>query len=121
MVGVARDMQRRGIDKPLLSGGATTSKAHTAVKVEPAYNLNQVVYVPDASRSVSVVSNLLSDELRDEFVAKLQTEYEAVRVRNANRKPRGTLRSEEHTSELQSRGHLVCRLLLERKKRRRIT
>lgn len=93
MVGVAREMQRRGIDKPLLIGGATTSKAHTAVKVEPAYNLNQVVYVPDASRSVSVVSNLLSDELRDEFVAKLQTEYEAVRVRNANRKPRGTLRT----------------------------
>jgi 5-methyltetrahydrofolate--homocysteine methyltransferase len=93
MVGVAREMQRRGINKPLMIGGATTSKAHAAVKIEPAYSLNQVVYVPDASRSVSVASNLLSDDLREKFVADIKVEYEAVRVRNANRKPRGTLRT----------------------------
>src|SRR5690606_11167736 len=91
MVSVAREMQRRGIDKPLLIGGATTSKAHTAVKIEPAFQLNQVVYVPDASRAVGVCSNLLSDDLRPPFVEKLKTEYEQVRVRNANRKPRGTV------------------------------
>ncbi|MDQ2078029.1 methionine synthase [Marinimicrobium sp. ABcell2] len=93
MVTVAREMQRRGINKPLMIGGATTSKAHAAVKIEPAYSLNQVVYVADASRSVSVASNLLSDDLRDKFVADIKAEYEAVRVRNANRKPRGTLRT----------------------------
>ncbi len=93
MVSVAREMQRRGIDKPLLIGGATTSKAHTAVKIDPAFQTNQVVYVPDASRAVGVCSTLLSDELRPKFIADLQEEYEAVRVRNANRKPRGTVRT----------------------------
>ena len=91
MVSVAREMQRRGIDKPLLIGGATTSKAHTAVKIEPAFQLNQVVYVPDASRAVGVCSNLLSDDLRPPFVEKLKAEYEQVRERNTNRKPRGTV------------------------------
>ncbi|UTF60444.1 methionine synthase [Gilvimarinus sp. DA14] len=93
MVSVAREMERQGIDKPLLIGGATTSKAHTAVKIDPALNINQVVYVADASRAVGVCSTLLSDANRDGFVADLKTEYEAVRVRNANRKPRGTLRT----------------------------
>ncbi|WP_341939281.1 methionine synthase [Marinimicrobium sp. C2-29] len=93
MVNVAREMQRQGIDKPLLIGGATTSKAHTAVKIDPAFNLNQVVYVPDASRAVGVAGNLLSDVNRGKFVEDLEAEYEKVRVRNANRKPRGTLRA----------------------------
>ncbi|MDO3386354.1 methionine synthase [Gilvimarinus sp. SDUM040013] len=93
MVSVGREMQRQGVDKPLLIGGATTSKAHTAVKIDPAFDLNQVVYVADASRAVGVCSTLLSDTARDPFVAKLKDEYEAVRVRNANRKPRGTLRT----------------------------
>ncbi len=88
MVSVAKEMQRRGIDKPLMIGGATTSKAHTAVKIDPQFNLNQVVYVPDASRAVGVASTLLSNELRPEFIAKLQTEYAEVRERTANRKPR---------------------------------
>src|SRR5690554_4361560 len=96
MVSVAREMQRRGIDKPLLIGGATTSKAHTAVKIDPAFQLNQIVYVPDASRAVGVCSTLLSDELRPPFIEKLKVEYQQVRERNANRKPRGTVhRSEE--------------------------
>src|SRR5690554_4689795 len=94
MVSVAREMQRLGVNKPLLIGGATTSKAHTAVKVDPAFNVNQVVYVTDASRAVGVASALLADaERRAPFIKKLQEEYEAVRVRNANRKPRGTLRT----------------------------
>ena len=91
MVSVAREMQRRGIDKPLLIGGATTSKAHTAVKIDPAFQLNQIVYVPDASRAVGVCSTLLSDELRPPFIEKLKVEYQQVRERNANRKPRGTV------------------------------
>jgi 5-methyltetrahydrofolate--homocysteine methyltransferase len=93
MVFVAREMERRGINKPLMIGGATTSKAHTAVKIDPVFKLNQTVYVPDASRAVGVASTLLSDELRPKFVADLQQEYTEVRVRNANRKPRGTVRS----------------------------
>ncbi|RZJ26790.1 MAG: methionine synthase, partial [Flavobacterium sp.] len=93
MVFVAREMERRGINKPLMIGGATTSKAHTAVKIDPVFKLNQVVYVADASRAVGVASTLLSDELRPAFVENLKTEYIEVRERNANRKPRGTVRT----------------------------
>ena len=93
MVFVAREMERRGINKPLMIGGATTSKAHTAVKIDPVFKLNQVVYVADASRAVGVASTLLSDELRPPFVEALKTEYIDVRERNANRKPRGTVRT----------------------------
>ncbi|MFN4292468.1 MAG: methionine synthase [Permianibacter sp.] len=82
MVNVAREMQRQGINKPLLIGGATTSKAHTAVKIDPQFNLNQVVYVPDASRAVGVATTLLSDELRLPYVRDIKTEYEAIRVRH---------------------------------------
>ncbi|WP_299468440.1 methionine synthase, partial [uncultured Gimesia sp.] len=91
MVTVASEMERQGMDLPLLIGGATTSKAHTAVKIEPQYHRNQVVYVPDASRAVGVASALLSDELRDEYVQKIKDEYVTVRERVANRKPQGTL------------------------------
>lgn len=93
MVFVAREMERKGINKPLMIGGATTSKAHTAVKIDPVFNLNQAVYVADASRAVGVASTLLSDDLRPGFVADLKQEYTEVRERNANRKPRGTVRS----------------------------
>jgi 5-methyltetrahydrofolate--homocysteine methyltransferase len=82
MVHVAKEMQRLGMQQPLMIGGATTSIAHTAVKIEPNYD-HPVVYVPDASRAVGVASNLLSDELRDNYVAGLREEYEAVRVRRA--------------------------------------
>ncbi|GAA5316664.1 MAG: methionine synthase [Candidatus Pelagadaptatus aseana] len=90
MVTVAKEMQRQGINKPLLIGGATTSKAHTAVKIDPQFDLNQATYVADASRAVSVASSLLSDELRDDFVNATKAEYVTVRERNANRKARGT-------------------------------
>lgn len=89
MVHVASELERQKLDFPLLIGGATTSKAHTAVKIEPNYQRNQTIYVSDASRAVGVASKLLSDERRDAYVAEIQTEYEQVRKRTANRKPRG--------------------------------
>ncbi|QOL25535.1 methionine synthase [Thalassotalea sp. LPB0316] len=90
MVHVAKEMQRQGFELPLLIGGATTSKAHTAVKIEPQYQ-HPVVYVPNASRSVSVVSSLLSDELRPAFMERQTKEYERVRERHFNKGPRSTL------------------------------
>jgi 5-methyltetrahydrofolate--homocysteine methyltransferase len=90
MVHVASEMQRLGMNIPLMIGGATTSKAHTAVKIEPKYSNNAVVYVPDASRSVSVASNLVSDTLRDAFVNDLREEYMAVRERTANKRNKKT-------------------------------
>ena len=90
MVHVAAEMERQGFDIPLMIGGATTSKAHTAVKIDPQYHRNQTVYVADASRAVGVASNLLSDELRPGFVKGIQEEYEKVRERTANRKRNDT-------------------------------
>ena len=86
MVHVAAEMERQGFDIPLLIGGATTSKAHTAVKIDPQFSRNQTVYVADASRAVGVASNLLSDEHRPAFVKGIQEEYEKVRHRTANRR-----------------------------------
>ncbi|MFD1216535.1 methionine synthase [Microbulbifer celer] len=86
MVHVAAEMERQGFDIPLMIGGATTSKAHTAVKIDPQFNRNQTVYVADASRAVGVASNLLSDELRPAFVKDIQEEYDKVRKRTASRK-----------------------------------
>ncbi|MCP4378534.1 MAG: methionine synthase, partial [bacterium] len=74
MTHVAREMQRQGFDIPLLIGGATTSKMHTAVKIDPHYE-NPVVYVADASRSVAVVNQLTSKTKRAPFLAALETEY----------------------------------------------
>jgi 5-methyltetrahydrofolate--homocysteine methyltransferase len=88
MVYVAKEMQARGINKPLMIGGATTSKAHTAVKIDPAFDLNQVVYVADASRAVGVASTLLSDEHRPQFILDIKAEYSKVRDRTANRRAR---------------------------------
>ncbi|MES9969305.1 MAG: methionine synthase [Candidatus Thiodiazotropha sp.] len=82
MVHVAKEMQRLQMPQPLLIGGATTSIAHTAVKIDPEYD-NPVVYVADASRAVGVAANLLSAEHRDGYVASLQEEYETVRLRRA--------------------------------------
>lgn len=74
MVHVAREMKRRGMKQPLLIGGATTSRTHTAVKIAPEYD-NGVVHVLDASRSVTVVSNLLSKEQKEQFLDQTQNEY----------------------------------------------
>ena len=85
MVHVAKEMQRTGCTQPLLIGGATTSKAHTAVKIEPQYDRNLTVYVPDASRSVSVVSNLLSTTHRSQFEQNIRAEYDKIRGRSGRR------------------------------------
>jgi 5-methyltetrahydrofolate--homocysteine methyltransferase len=95
MVHVAKEMQRQGFTIPLLIGGATTSKAHTAVKIDEHYKNNSTVYVPDASRSVTVVSNLLSSDGGVEFKNKIKEEYDAVRLRNANRDHRKNIISFE--------------------------
>ena len=84
MVNLAREMERQGFDLPLLIGGATTSRAHTAVKVAPQYR-GPVVWVKDASRSVPVASALLSTEQRPVLVADIGREYEALRQRHAGR------------------------------------
>lgn len=99
MVHVAREMQRQGFNLPLLIGGATTSKAHTAVKVEPQYKNDAVIYVADASRAVGVATSLLSAELKADFVAQRKAEYEAVRVRHANRRPKAEKLSYEKAVE----------------------
>lgn len=78
MVNVAREMQRNGLKIPLLIGGATTSKMHTAVKVAPRYE-NPVIHVLDASRSVLVVSSLLDSTLRGDFIDEIKEEYEELR------------------------------------------
>ena len=82
MVHVAREMERQGLKLPLLIGGATTSRAHTAVKIAPQYG-GPVVHVLDASRAVPVTTSLLSEENRDAFVARHREEYEALRRRHA--------------------------------------
>ncbi|HDY7831765.1 TPA: methionine synthase [Vibrio vulnificus] len=87
MVHVAKEMERLGFDLPLLIGGATTSKAHTAVKIEQNYS-HPVVYVNNASRAVGVCTSLLSDELRPAFVERLQADYELVRDQHNRKKPR---------------------------------
>ncbi|MCQ2041049.1 methionine synthase [Stutzerimonas kunmingensis] len=88
MVHVAKEMQRQGFSLPLMIGGATTSKAHTAVKIDPQYNNDAVVYVTDASRAVGVATTLLSKELKPAFVEKTREEYAMIRERTANRSAR---------------------------------
>jgi len=93
---VASEMEREGFSMPLLIGGATTSKVHTAVKINPNYNRGQAVYVLDASRAVGVVSKLLSDTDNAPYVQDIKTEYAKVReahLANEARKQRITLKA----------------------------
>ena len=85
MVHVAREMQRKGLDKPLLIGGATTSPAHTSVRIDPQYK-GPVVYVKDASRSVGICQQLVTPETRDEFIAKVKSEHELRREQHRGKK-----------------------------------
>ncbi|WP_157016413.1 methionine synthase [Mesorhizobium xinjiangense] len=78
MVHVASEMEREGFDIPLLIGGATTSRVHTAVKIHPRYERNQAIYVTDASRAVGVVSSLLSPTKRANYIETVQAEYKKV-------------------------------------------
>jgi len=83
MVHMAKEMERQAIIMPLLIGGATTSKVHTALKIEPNFIKDQVVHVPDASRAVGVAQNLLSHDNKPQFIGDIKTEYERIRVERA--------------------------------------
>ena len=83
MVNVAKEMERQGINIPLLIGGATTSKIHTAVKIEPQYH-GAVVYVPDASRAVGVAGRLLSDTTKIDYIKSVKDDYDAMRIKRAS-------------------------------------
>ncbi|HYT97813.1 MAG TPA: methionine synthase [Casimicrobiaceae bacterium] len=85
MAHVASEMQREGFTLPLLIGGATTSRVHTAVKIAPHYK-GVTVYVPDASRAVGVTTSLLSAEQRDSYVADVAADYEKIRIQHAGKK-----------------------------------
>jgi 5-methyltetrahydrofolate--homocysteine methyltransferase len=91
MVHVAKEMQRLNFHLPLLIGGATTSKAHTAVKIDPQYSNDVITYVADASRAVGVAQKLVNPELKKKFMEDTRAEYEIVRARNANRKSKPLL------------------------------
>ncbi len=88
MGNVAREMQRQGFTLPLLIGGATTSRTHTAVKIAPGYTNGPTVWVPDASRSVTVCSSLLAEDevVRRKYLDELNADYEKVRAQHANKK-----------------------------------
>jgi 5-methyltetrahydrofolate--homocysteine methyltransferase len=87
---VAREMERTGLRLPLLIGGATTSRAHTAIKIAPNYS-GPVVYVPDASRSVPVVQSLLSADQRETYLAEVRKDYERIREQHREKKGPGPL------------------------------
>ncbi len=88
MAHVAKEMQRQGFKIPLLIGGATTSRVHTAVKIEPNYPGGTTVYATDASRAVGVCSNLLSDNLRDAYIAGIKADYAQAREQHEGKKSR---------------------------------
>jgi 5-methyltetrahydrofolate--homocysteine methyltransferase len=90
MAHVAKEMERQGLALPLLIGGATTSRTHTAVKIAPNYS-GPVVYVPDASRSVPVVQSLLSADSRQNFIAEVKADYERLRTAHKEKKGPGPL------------------------------
>ena len=92
MAHVAKEMERQGFKVPLLIGGATTSRVHTAVKIEPNYS-GPTVWVPDASRSVGVCTSLMSDELKPDFVRKAKEENDRTRQQHKGKKGQGPLHS----------------------------
>ena len=88
MAFVASELEREEFDVPLLIGGATTSRAHTALRIEPRYSRAPVVYVADASRAVGVATTLMSRERRDAYAAQVREEYRALRVEREDRTER---------------------------------
>jgi 5-methyltetrahydrofolate--homocysteine methyltransferase len=100
MAHVAKEMQRQGFKIPLLIGGATTSRVHTAVKIEPNYPDGSVIYVTDASRAVGVCSNLLSDTLRDDYVASIKADYVEARAKHESSKGKAA-----HVGLAEARAH----------------
>ena len=100
MAHVAKEMQRQGFTIPLLIGGATTSRVHTAVKIAPNYPGGATVYATDASRAVGVCSNLLSDTLRDAYIAGIKADYAAAREQHEGRKSKAV-----HVTLKEARAH----------------
>ena len=98
MVHIASEMERTGFETPLLIGGATTSRAHTALKIDGRYD-GPTVHVLDASRAVGVVSKLLDKESRESFLSEVQTEYQAERERRSQHRPRARLLSLAETRD----------------------
>ena len=90
MIHVAREIERNGFELPLLIGGATTSRRHTAIKIEPAYH-GPTVHVTDASRAVEVVGSLLSDDLRPDYARGVREDYQQIRETYESRTPRSPL------------------------------
>ena len=90
MIHVAREIERNGFELPLLIGGATTSRRHTAIKIEPAYH-GPTVHVTDASRAVEVVGSLISDALRPEYARRVREDYRQIRETYESRTPRAPL------------------------------
>lgn len=89
MIGVAQEMTRKGLKVPILIGGATTSKAHTALKIEPKYTTGPVIHVIDASRSVGVLQNLITEDKKESYLEDIKNDYIKVRERlkNTDTKP----------------------------------
>jgi len=104
---MAAELEREGIDLPLLIGGATTSKVHTAVKIEPHYKRGPVIHVTDASRAVGVVSNLLNKDARDEYASAIAEEYARIRVNHAGR--RASRRRFQMSRASKSLRNMTCR------------
>ena len=100
MAHVAKEMERQGFKIPLLIGGATTSRVHTAVKIEPNYPSGQTVYVTDASRAVGVCSNLLSNTSRDSYIAEIKADYQAAREQHEGKKGKSVHVSLEEARKL---------------------
>ena len=98
MVHIAGEMERTGFETPLLIGGATTSKAHTALKIDGRYD-GPTVHVLDASRAVGVVSKLLDKEGKESFLSEVQTEYQTERERRSQNRPRARLLSLAETRD----------------------
>jgi 5-methyltetrahydrofolate--homocysteine methyltransferase len=92
MVTLAGEMQRQDFKLPLLIGGATTSKAHTSVKIDPCYHNDATIYVSDASRAVGVASRLLSEDEKPKLTAEIAAEYDMIRERNKNRSAKTKLK-----------------------------
>lgn len=88
---IAREMERQGFNLPLLIGGATTSKVHTAVKIEPEYQHGPVIHVTDASRAVGVASRLLAEGVKNGYVTEIKREYETIRQQHAGKRAQSQL------------------------------
>jgi len=99
MVHVASELQKAGLNIPLMIGGATTSKLHTALKIAPVYS-GIVAHMKDAAQNATVASRLLNPEAKEKFAAELNKEYESLRLKNADKKVDTVSIEEAQTNKL---------------------